>query len=67
MKGTTLIKKMNKLLKGKVKRPDCFITQEFMFCFCGKCKQKDFELPEDFQRILAIKTAERYLKENSFL
>lgn len=65
MKGITLIKKINKLLKGKPKKPDCFTTEEFMFCYCGKCKQEDFQLPDDFKRILSIKTAERYLKEKS--
>lgn len=65
MKMKKILDKIKYYLTHKPKRPDCYSDENFMYCWCGKCKQKDYELPADFQKILAIKTVEHYKKLQS--
>lgn len=51
----TLVDKINRILKGKPpKKPDCGRDGNFMWCFCGKCKQggylKKYGYKEAFQK-----------------
>ena len=55
-----ILKTIKKLLKEKPKVPNCFEDENFLYCWCGKCKPKDFELPSDFKRLLAITTAKDF-------
>lgn len=45
---------------GLKTKPVCFDTSEFICCYCGKCKQKDYELPKDLQKLMAIDIVKRY-------
>lgn len=61
-----LIDKIDKILKRKkLEVPKCYSDDEFMYCWCGKCEPKNYELPKDFQRLLATKVVEEYVKNKS--
>ena len=34
----------------KVPIPRCISTDDFLICYCGRCKQKSYELPDDFRK-----------------
>lgn len=61
-----LLSKINRILKmKKLKVPECSYDNRFIYCYCGKCKPKDCELPKDFQKLLIIKVVEEYEKNKS--
>lgn len=37
-----------KIPKFKITLPKCFRDNNFMYCWCGKCKQVNYKLPTDF-------------------
>lgn len=56
-----LIDKINNILKSPpIKKTDlsnlCFSVEDTMVCYCGKCKQEDCELPEDFKNLIAVES-----------
>jgi hypothetical protein len=59
-----LFKEIDRLLKQKPNPPKCFQDENFMYCWCGKCKQKDYELPEDFKKLFTTKVIENYKLNN---
>lgn len=42
------------------KVPECFKDKNYIYCWCGKCKQDDYPLPEDFSYLIAFSAAEHY-------
>jgi len=59
-----LLKEIKKAITTKVKPPDCFSDENFVCCWCGKCKQKGYELPEDLKKAIIIKAVETYKSNN---
>ena len=55
-----LINEIKRLIKSQPELPPCGDNGGIMLCYCGKCKQKEYGLPEDFKKLLAIKVAEEY-------
>jgi hypothetical protein len=45
--------------------PKCFSDENFMYCWCGKCVPKDYKLPDNLSKILAINAVEDYRKPES--
>jgi hypothetical protein len=37
-------------IKERKDRPDCKTINGLLYCSCGKCKQEDYRLPEDFPK-----------------
>lgn len=64
MTFTEIKNHLKRLLTLKTK-PVCFSDNKFMYCYCGKCKPKYFELPSDFQRILAINITKQFLTQKA--
>ena len=60
-----LLNEIRRQLNMPTKAPECFSDENFMYCWCGKCVPKDYELPKDVSRILAIRVAEDYRKRKS--
>lgn len=47
-----LIQKIKRVLVGPTpKIPKCFSDENFLYCWCGKCKQEGYPLPEDFKMV----------------
>lgn len=38
----------------KPKVPACSEDRKFIYCYCGKCKPKSYDLPTDLMRVLRI-------------
>ena len=38
----------------KEKKQKCYTDDRFMYCFCGKCKAKGYDLPKDFRKIIKL-------------
>ena len=51
---------MERLVTSKPKVPPCGNDGEIMWCYCGKCEPKDYELPKDLQEMIAIKAVKDY-------
>ncbi len=62
----TAIELMNKiraiLSETNLKVPKCFQDEDFLYCFCGKCEPKDYDLPKDFQSKLITRAVKEYKK-----
>lgn len=43
-------KAFKKIPKFKVTLPKCFQDNNFMYCWCGKCKQENYKLPTDLHK-----------------
>jgi len=50
-----ILDEIKRMLLNKPKVPDCYEDGEFLYCWCGKCKPKDYELPEDFKKLLTMR------------
>lgn len=61
----TLFQKIKWYLTQRTKVPDCFEDNDFMYCWCGKCVQDEYKLPEDVKKILAIKIVENYKNKDT--
>jgi hypothetical protein len=55
-----LLVKIREYLNVTTRVPECFVSNGLMICYCGKCKQKDYALPEDFSVLIAERAAEHY-------
>lgn len=34
---------------------NCYVEDDYLVCFCGKCKPEDYELPSDFNKLSTMK------------
>lgn len=57
-----ILDKIRTYFNMPTKTPKCFSDGEFLYCWCGKCKQKDYELPKDFNEMVAQSAANYYKK-----
>lgn len=62
MKYTELLNKFQEYLHKPIIKPECFEENGFMYCWCGKCKHKNYTLPEDLSILVAEHAANRYRK-----
>lgn len=57
-----LLTKIQMYLNMPTKKPKCFKDDNFLYCFCGKCKPDDYPLPKDFSNLVATNAVEHYKK-----